>query len=163
MASLVSPLSVAAAPAKRAGSALVREITDDVVEVVPYARLREVTRFLRDEANVTSLDTRRQIIESFRADLRIDVFEGPAYQYFGIQGTGSRYLTPTYVTNPVSQLALPATNPGNLVIQYNIATTRALMGTVASQVVSGVRLPGGAFQIYVPSRTLLSPVKLLVQ
>lgn len=125
-----------------------------------YSQLREAATFLRDEGGVASRAYRREIIESFGADLRVGTYQGQAYQYSGIGGTSSRYLTPNPLGNPVQELALPPSNPGILLQQYNVAPTRALMGTVAPQNF-GVPLPGGAQQVFVPSRTVLTPTPLL--
>ena len=90
------------------------------------------------------------------------VFEGQAYQYSGFGATSSRYLSPNPAANPIQDLALPPSNPGVVVQQYYISPTRVLMGTVAPQEYVGFpRLPGGAQQMFVPSRSVLTPTLLL--
>jgi len=125
-----------------------------------FSQLREAATFLRNEAGISKTASRRQIIESFGADMRVGTFEGQAYQYSGFSGSSSRYLTPTPLRDPVQQLALPPNNPAVMLQQYSVGSTRALMGPVAPQNF-GVALPGGAQQIYIPSRSVLSPTPLL--
>ncbi|MGA9208647.1 MAG: hypothetical protein WB347_12650 [Terriglobales bacterium] len=126
-----------------------------------FSQLRDAVTFLRDEANVTGAAYRRQIIESFGPDMRVGMYEGQAYQYStGV--TSSRYLTPTALGNPVQELALPPYNAATVLQQYQVTPTRALMGTVAPQQFPGYPLlPGGAQQVFVPSRSVLTPTPLL--
>jgi hypothetical protein len=125
-----------------------------------FSQLRQAAEFLRDEARVLNRGARRQIIESFGNDLRVGEFSGSAYQYFDPRGGGqfSRYLTPHYTANPVGDLALYPQNSGVFFQQYNVSPTRALLGTAAA---NPFGMPGGGQQIFIPSRSLLSPVKLL--
>ncbi|MFN7812695.1 MAG: hypothetical protein ACK5SI_08565, partial [Planctomycetia bacterium] len=125
-----------------------------------FGQLRDAARFLRDEAGITTAAYRRQIISSFGPDLRVGTYEGQAYQYSGFYGSNSRYLTPVAVNNPVRALALPPTNPAALIQQYRVSPTRALMGSAAPQNF-GFPLPGGAQQIFIPTRSVLSPTQLL--
>jgi len=121
-----------------------------------FSQLRAAATFLRDEAGITSSDYRRQIIESFGSDMRVESYGGQAYQYSGVAGSSSRYLTPTSLSNPVQQLALPPSNPATLLQQYSVSPTRALMGTAAPQNFE-IPLSGGAQQMFIPSRSLLTP------
>ena len=125
-----------------------------------FSQLREAATFLRDEAGITDVAYRRQVIESFGADMRVGTFKGQAYQYSGVAGSSSRYLTPTSLSNPVQQLALAPMNSATILQQYSISSTRALMGTAAPQNF-GIALPGGAQQIFIPSRSLLTPTLLI--
>jgi hypothetical protein len=125
-----------------------------------FTQLRQASTFLRDEAGVTSSAYRRQIIESFGPDLRVGVYEGQAFQYSGFGGTGSRYLTPNALANPIQELALPPSNPGLMLQQYRVSATRALMGSASPQNF-GFPLSGGGQQIFIPSRSLLTPTPLL--
>lgn len=125
-----------------------------------FSQLREAATFLRDDAGITSATYRRQVIESFGGDMRVGIFKGQAYQYSGAAGTSSRYLTPSALSNPVSKLALPPSNTATLLQQYSVSPTRALMGTASPQNF-GFPLPGGAQQIFIPSRSVLSPTPLL--
>lgn len=128
-----------------------------------FSQLREASTFLRDEAGIASSAYRRQIIESFGSDLRVGVYEGQAYQYSGGPGvisryssTQSRYLSTSILNDPINELALPTKyNAATLLQAYDVAPTRALIGTAAPQNF-GVYLPGGAQQIYVPTRSVLT-------
>jgi hypothetical protein len=122
-----------------------------------YTTLRQAAEFLRDEARVASRSARRDVIESFGPDLRVVEFEGQAFQYSGAGGTYSRYLSPRIVGHPIDDLALPPSNPAILLQEYQVLRTRTLMGEVAPQDWGGGLLPGGAQQIYVPSRSALVP------
>jgi RHS repeat-associated protein len=135
--------------------AFVNELNAAETSASRFSQLREAASFLRDEAGISSAAYRRQVIESFGADMRVGTLEGQAYQYSGFGNSSSRYLTPSPLQNPVQELALPPSNPALLIQQYNVSSTRALMGTVAPQNF-GTALPGGAQQIFVPSRSLLN-------
>ena len=119
------------------------------------SRLREAVSFVKEDAGITSAAYRRQVIKSFGTDLTVGIYEGQAFQHSGLQGSASRYLSPTALKNPVAELALPPTNPAVLLQQYRVSRTRALMGTTAPQNF-GRPLPGGAPQICIPSRSVLS-------
>ncbi|MCX7199286.1 MAG: hypothetical protein NTW37_15265 [Proteobacteria bacterium] len=120
-----------------------------------YTELREVSSFLKAEAGVADAVRRRQIIASFGPDLRIGEYSGQVYQYSGFGGTASRYVTPSPLANPIQQLALPPSNPAVLVQQYSVTPTRVLMGSVAPQNFGAV-LTGGAQQLFLPSRAVLT-------
>jgi RHS repeat-associated protein len=123
-------------------------------------QLREATTFLRNEAGITSRAYRRQVIESFGSDLRVEVFQGQAYQYSGLGGTSSRYLATRPASNAVQELALPPSNPALTLQQYHVTTTRVLRGTASPQDF-GYPLTGGAEQIFVPHRSVLTLSPLL--
>ena len=125
-----------------------------------FSQLRTVAEFLRNEAGVSSPAYRRQIIESFGADLKVGIYQGQAYQYSASGSTSSRYLTPSPLSKPIQELALPPSNPALVLQQYRVTATKALMGSTARQNF-GFPLRGGGQQIFVPSRSLLVPTPLL--
>ena len=160
----ITPLAAedaVAGGAARVGVAGVGEnIAVDAATASRFSQLREATTFLRDEALISNRAYRRQIIQSFGADLRIGEFRGQAYQYSASGNTSSRYLTPIPLNKPIQELALPPSNPATAIRQYRVAPTRVLVGSVARQNF-GFPLRGGAKQIFVPSRSVLIPTPLL--
>jgi hypothetical protein len=129
-----------------------------------FEQLREAAEFLRDDAGISNRAYRRQVIESFGDDLRVEVYQGQGFQYSGSAGpisryptTQSRYLSTRIVDDPIQELALPSRfNSATLLQEFEVLPTRALRGTVSPQQFSGgPYLRGGAEQIFVPNVSVL--------
>jgi hypothetical protein len=143
------------------GEALAVEGASATAASLRASRLAEAESFLINDAKITDSAYRAQIIKSFGDDIRVGEYSGQAYQYSGFKGSTSQYLTPNPVANPIQELALPSRNPAAMVQQYGVESTRALMGTVAPQNYGAGLLTGGVQQIFVPSRSVLSPTLML--
>lgn len=122
----------------------------------------EAATFLRDEAGINNVAEQSRIINSFGADIKVGTYAGQAYQYSATGTSYSQYLTPNAVSDPIQQLALPPGNPASVILQYNVDPTRAILGTASPQeFVDGIPLSGGAQQIWIPTRNVLTPTRLL--